>query len=180
MGRKPSGDSELPLALRAAKNANSADELRVALAVALPLQCGISLKETALILGRTPAWIAKYRRRFIVTQTSTRASIKTDGHGGRRNEIMPLEAEEEFMERVCLAYVKGTRGWHSSLTSNPTNTAMHRMKFADHVRSALVNLTNRSVSLATAYNLMTRVGRKKFEGYTHYSWSMHCTKLNNS
>ena len=46
--------------MRAARQArdaaSTADELRIALAVWLPLEAGLTLAQTALVLGRFPSW----------------------------------------------------------------------------------------------------------------------------
>ena len=66
MSRKPSGPAEaIEWAIKTAETTQSAVDLRRALAVALPVLHGLSLKDTAVLIGRSEAWVAKERQTFI-------------------------------------------------------------------------------------------------------------------
>jgi len=53
MARKASGADQLDQALLALRTAQTADELRAAQAVVLPLALGLSLRQTAQAIGRS-------------------------------------------------------------------------------------------------------------------------------
>jgi hypothetical protein len=44
--------------------ARTVEQLRQAQSVVLPLDCGLSLQQTAQILGVSPGWACQLRRRF--------------------------------------------------------------------------------------------------------------------
>ena len=59
------GDETIEIAQIAIKQATTLDELRQAQAVLLPLLYGLSLEQTARVLGVSPGWACQLRRRFI-------------------------------------------------------------------------------------------------------------------
>jgi len=63
-GRPVSGRDVLPQAMEAMHIAKTAQELRQAQAVALPLLLELSLPQTARALGVCPTWVCVLRRRF--------------------------------------------------------------------------------------------------------------------
>ena len=65
MGRLASGAEVLALAQQALAQAKTVDELRQAQAVILPLQLGLSIDQTATVLGVSRGWACQLRRRFI-------------------------------------------------------------------------------------------------------------------
>ena len=66
MSRPPSGDIEvLRSARQALSSARTAEQLRQAQAVVLPLDYGLSLADTAQVIGVSPGWACQLRRRFI-------------------------------------------------------------------------------------------------------------------
>jgi hypothetical protein len=172
MARTPTGNHVLPEALKAAADASTAEELRVALAVALPLQHGLSLKETAAVLGRSVGWVALHRKSFI--NGERRASSGNDRHGGRRNQLLPPDEEAEFLEAVCTSYIEMHRNWRRGVTRGPERYAEIELLFVDHVQKALADRVHRAVSLASAYNLMARVGRQRFAQYEAWFWRRYC------
>lgn len=64
MARKASGADQLARARLALRTANSADELRAAQAVVLPLALGLSLKQTAQAIGRSVSATCSLRIRY--------------------------------------------------------------------------------------------------------------------
>jgi hypothetical protein len=53
MARTASGSEHIHAARRLLKTARTADELRLAQAVLLPLELGLSIKQTAQVIGRS-------------------------------------------------------------------------------------------------------------------------------
>ena len=112
MGRKISGGGALERARIAIRAAASADELRAAQAVLLPLEFGLSLAHTALILGRSLSWVSRARRQFIATGMSTLPA----GRGGRRHGLLAPE-DEEFLVKQAVVKSNGfkSKGVHGEL-----------------------------------------------------------------
>ncbi|WP_162995932.1 helix-turn-helix domain-containing protein [Acidovorax sp. 1608163] len=80
-----------------AKTTQSAIELRRALAVMLPILHELSISETASVLGRSETWVVKERQGFIRESSS---AIQDSSKGGRRNQLIPADQEDAFMESV--------------------------------------------------------------------------------
>jgi transposase len=76
------------------RDARTADELRVALAVVIPLEHGLSLRQTGELIGRSEAWVARERRRYIKGE---RPAART--RGGRRNQLMTADEETQIVRR---------------------------------------------------------------------------------
>lgn len=64
MARKPGGTDQLESAKERLKKAKTADELRAAQAIVLPLALGLSLEQTALVIGRSVGVTCTMRTRF--------------------------------------------------------------------------------------------------------------------
>lgn len=143
------------------------------MAVILPLLHGLSLRETASTLGRSHSWVATQRRKFIADPDYKRAT--SDRHGGRRNEIIPLDQEDALMDSVCEHYVSVHRKWRSSWPSTMDFKEQEvDVTFVIHVQRAMAKAAGRPVSKASAYNLMARVGRRRFELYEAWMWTHNC------
>ncbi|WP_027358550.1 helix-turn-helix domain-containing protein, partial [Desulforegula conservatrix] len=65
MARKASGIEILDQAKEILSKAKTVNELRRAQAVILPLEFGLSLSQTAMILGVSVGWVCRLRRQFI-------------------------------------------------------------------------------------------------------------------
>jgi hypothetical protein len=66
MSRPASGDDEvLKNAREAIATAQTVEQLRQAQAVVLPLEYGLSLADTAQVIGVSPGWACQLRRRFM-------------------------------------------------------------------------------------------------------------------
>ena len=64
MARTAGGSEHVEAARKLLKNARTADELRLAQSVLLPLQLGLSLQQTALAIGRSTGATCTMRTRF--------------------------------------------------------------------------------------------------------------------
>lgn len=163
----PSAD---PANVRAQRSATEVD-LRQALATSLPDNFGLTLKQTAEALGRSISWVAKVRAQ---ARSNSKRPPATHSHGGRRNQILQADEEAIFMEDVCKVYIKIHSDWRMSRVRGPAARAATMIRFEEHVRSLLEARSGRSVSRATAYNLMARVGKAKFANYKPWRWHQYC------
>lgn len=89
------------------QDAQSAAQLRAALAVLLPAEFGLSIKQTAASLGRNPIWVSRTRNQYLAGKTEFAGP---EARGGRRNQLFP-DAKE--VELVKVAIMNAGRTWRS-------------------------------------------------------------------
>lgn len=161
MSRKPSGTTEaIERALKTAENTQSAIELRRALAVALPVLHGLSLKETAGVIGRSEAWVAKERLSFIQEQPS---KTEHSQRGGRRNQLIPADEEDSFMESVCRQYIHLHTGWRLGGYRGPNYLEKVSKSFVEFTQDVLEDHIQRKTTRTTVYNLLARTGKNALQ-----------------
>lgn len=157
---------------------DDATDLRTALSVLLPLQHGLTLQQTADVLGKSLSWVSKQRSAFF---NNTHRSVADNGkHGGRRNEVISAEQEEAFLEAVGMQFVKIHQTWRRAHLTPEERKSLYpetKLSFAAIVRRELAAASKRPVSRATAYNLMARVGVKRFPEYRAWHWEQHFRTL---
>jgi hypothetical protein len=103
--------------------ARTVEQLRQAQSVVLPLDCGLSLQQTAQIPGVSPGWACQLRRRFMQGQIAGAADAP--GPGGRKRQNMTVEQEREllapFLEQAAFGGVllvdQIKRRWTNTLTA---------------------------------------------------------------
>ena len=141
MARTASGIEVLKHAKAFVVQAKTADQLRQAQAVLLPLEFGLSLEQTAQAIGVSVGWACQLRRRFI--RRGGKAEVDRAKPGGRRRENMTREAEVEFLEPF---FEKAKVGG---------------ILVVGEIKQALDKRLGRRVALASAYNLLHRHGWRK-------------------
>lgn len=102
MARTASGADRLEWAREVLAQARTVEQLRQAQAVVLPLDYGLSLRQTARAIGRSVTWTCRLRNRLLAGE------IVGDGQrqarGGRRRQNMSAEHEREalapFLDRA--------------------------------------------------------------------------------
>jgi len=94
MARPPQGHEKLDLAKERLRSSDSAREIRVCLAVILPTEHAMSIKDTANLLGRSSRWISHVRKSFIEHGLSR----VSENFGGRRKANMPIAEETVFLD----------------------------------------------------------------------------------
>ena len=96
MSRPASGDAEVLMSARKAiATARTVEQLRQAQAVVLPLDHGLSLADTARVIGVSPGWACQLRRRFM--QGRIAGSRDAPMAGGRKRQNMTEQEEREFL-----------------------------------------------------------------------------------
>lgn len=96
MARPVRGSELIEMAREMIAQAQTAEQLRQAQAVALPLLFGLSLEQTAEAIGRSRVWTCRLRNRFLAGQTC--GDGQRQRRGGRRRQIMSPEQEREVLE----------------------------------------------------------------------------------
>ena len=136
MARKARGRDLLEQAKGLLSKAKTAEELRQAQAVVMPLEFGLSIEQTARAIGVSTGWACQLRNRFI-----REGGIPKEGkqlRGGRRRENMTLEEEEAFLAPF---FDKAKEGG---------------ILVVSEIKNALDQRLGRNVALASAYNLLHR------------------------
>jgi transposase len=136
----------LPTAHEALKKAKTADEIRQCQAVIFPVELGMSLEQTASLLGRSLSWTSQARSHF----SRNGGLARSQGSGGRRRSHLSLEEEKEFLE----PFIRQARSGGILLVSG--------------IHTALEARLGHKVSLASVYNLLHRHDwRKLVPGKRH-------------
>jgi transposase len=142
MSRPASGDEKVLLNARdAIASAQTVEQLRQAQAVVLPLDYGLSLADTAQVIGVSPGWACQLRRRFMHGQVAGAPDAPTAG--GRKRENMTLQEEREFLAPFF------------------EQAAIGGILVVGQVKAALDKRLGREVALASAYNLLHRHNWRK-------------------
>ncbi|WP_460479177.1 helix-turn-helix domain-containing protein [Comamonas humi] len=138
MARTARGADHLERAREILARAQTAEELRQAQAVVLPLAHGMSLQETAQAIGRSVAWTSRLRNRFLAGQAVIEG--QPPARGGRRNHHM-TEAQER---QVLAPYLARAR-----TGDKPAVT---------EIKADLEAKLGRAIALSTVYKLLHRHG----------------------
>lgn len=142
MPRPASGDAKVLMNAREAiASAQTVAQLRQAQAVVLPLDYGLSLADTAQVIGVSPGWVCQLRRRFMHGQVAGEPGAPAAG--GRKRQNMSLQEEREFLTPFLEQAAKGG------------------VLVVGQVKAALDKRLGREVALASAYNLLHRHGWRK-------------------
>jgi hypothetical protein len=137
MSRPASGDEQILMnARQAIASAQTLEQLRQAQAVVLPLDYGMSLADTAQVIGVSRGWACQLRRRFIHGQKAGAPDAPTAG--GRKHQNMSLQEEREFLAPF-LQFAAGGG-----------------VLVVGQIKAALDKCLGRAVALASVYNLLHR------------------------
>lgn len=116
-------------------------QLRQAQAVVLPFAHGLSLAETAQVLGVSRGWACQLRRRFMHGEIA--GAPDAPAAGGRKRQNMSLEEEREFLAPFL------------------EQAATGGVLVVGQIKAALDRRLGRKVALASAYNLLHRHNWRK-------------------
>lgn len=95
MARRAAGGEFVELAKARIQEAKTIDELRMAQAVFLPLEFGLSIEQTAEALGVSRGWACQLRGRFVKIERGEMTPMAP--RGGRRRENLTREEEAAFL-----------------------------------------------------------------------------------
>lgn len=138
MARKARGRDLLEQAKGCLSKAKTAEDLRQAQAVVMPLEFGLSIEQTARAIGVSTGWACQLRNRFIREGGIAIPREDKPLRGGRRRENMSLEEEEAFLAPF---FDKAKEGG---------------ILVVSEIKNALDQRLGRNVALASAYNLLHR------------------------
>ena len=121
--------------------AKTLEQLRQAQAVVLPLDYGLSLVETAQIIGRSPSWTSRIRSRFLAGETA--GDGQRQSRGGRRRQLMTPEEEVAILAPFL------------------DHAATGGILVVGQVKEHLDAQLKRPMALSSVYNLLHRHGWRK-------------------
>lgn len=170
MARRPTGAEALERAREAVKTAETVNELRAAQAVLLPLEFGLNLGQTGEVLGRTPAWVSRTRRAFILETLETPGG--RPGRGGRRHALMPSEDELALVKRAML------ESWHSpGWRRETTREALRRLLEARINRQKPAPKELYVAAESTLTRMLSRAAATWMPGATVYEMNFRRSEL---
>ena len=139
MARPPRGYERVDLARERLRSSESAREIRVCLAVILPTEHGMSITDTAKLLGRSSRWVSHARKSFIELGLST----VSENFGGRRTANMSMYEEEAFLDSFKEKAKSGG------------------VLVVSEIHASLEKALSRKVHLSAVYKLLYRHGWRK-------------------
>jgi len=99
MARPASGEEYLESARNAVRSAKTADELRSAQAVLLPLELGLSLEQTAIAIGRSKGKTCTLRTSYC-KRAAGKMAAPAGKHDLRNRANRTLEEEKKLLQEV--------------------------------------------------------------------------------
>jgi hypothetical protein len=108
MARKAGGADQLAAARGLLRTAKTADELRTAQAVVLPLELGLSLEQTATAIGRSVGATCALRTRYCKVARRERAAPRPK-RALRNRAHATLEREAQILDEVLAGTMRGGR-----------------------------------------------------------------------
>jgi transposase len=149
MARKPrSAAAAVTAAEQVVRTTGDARELRRALAVLLPSVHGLTIADTARVIGRTKASVSRLRAEFF--RQAGQPERPRPQWGGRRREYMTLAQETAFLEPFLAQAGQG-----GILVVAPLKTAYEKA-------------IERTVPDSTVYRLLARHGWRKIAPRPHH------------
>ncbi len=137
MSRTARGIEVLEKAKEVAQSARSVAQLRQAQAVILPLEFGLTLEETASIIGVSKVWACRLRSEFIRSGGEL-CTVRPRGEGSRK--ILTFDEESELLA----PFFSMARSGGKLVVSDVRNEVQRKL--------------GRSVALTSVYNMLHRHG----------------------
>jgi Winged helix-turn helix len=149
MARPPSGIEHIEAAKALLKTAKSADDLRLAQAVLLPLEPGLSLEQTAACIGRSVGATCAMRTRFAKVLDGKQAAPRSKTQL-RNRAVATLDKEAQALESV--------------MSSASVGGIIVIPRLHQDIQSAL----GKQVALSTVYRMLERHGYRKLAPDTRH------------
>jgi len=149
MARTAGGKDQLGMARTALRNAKTADELRAAQAVVLPLELGLTIAQTAIAIGRSVGVTCNMRTRYsrIARQEAAPPVSKRQLRNRAR---MPLDEESAMLDEIL---VNATQGG---------------VAIVPPLQEKFVEKLGKPVALSTIYRMLARHGWRKLAPDTEH------------
>jgi transposase len=149
MARKAGGSEEIETAKKLLKTAKTADELRKAQSVLLPLMLGLSIDQTAKAIGRTKGATCTMRTRFSKIASGKMATPQSKRKLRNRAKTS-LEREKQILDKVL-------------------HTAAHGgIVVIPQIKPAIEAELGKPLSLSSVYRMLGRHGWRKLAPDTQH------------
>lgn len=142
MARKASGADQLEAAKELLKKAKTAEELRAAQAMALPLMLGLSLEQTAMVIGRSVGATCTMRVRFVRVLSGEKKAARSKREMRNRAKAS-LEREAQILDEV--------------LSEAKTGGVV----IVPPLKPAIEAKLGKTLALSTVYQMLSRHGWRK-------------------
>jgi transposase len=142
MARKASGVEQLETARALLKKARTADELRAAQAIVLPLALGLSLEQTAVAIGRSVGATCTMRTRFGRALGGEKSAARSKRELRNRAKAS-LEQEAQILEAVL------------------SDAATGGVVIVPPLKPAIEAKLGKPLALSTLYQMLSRHGWRK-------------------
>jgi hypothetical protein len=126
------------------KTAKTADELRAAQSVVLPLDLGLSLAQTAVAVGRATSSVSRLRAQFIEGPANGKTPKQ---RGGSRREIISPELAEKLAEQALR--LANSNGWDAN--------------FIDEFQRLIERHHGRPIGRSTVYRIYSTAIRSRIQ-----------------
>lgn len=149
MARKAGGLEYLEAARKLLRNASTADELRLAQSVLLPLELGLSLEQTALAIGRSSGATCTMRTRFAKVASGAMQAPRSKREL-RNRATTDTETERKILDEVLA---------HASAGG---------VVVIPQFRAAIEAKLGKPLSLSSVYRMLARNGWRKLAPDTNH------------
>ena len=149
MARKAGGVEHLEAARKLLRNASTADELRLAQSVLLPLELGLSLEQTALAIGRSSGATCTMRTRFAKVASGAMQAPRSKREL-RNRATTDTETERKILDEVLA---------HASAGG---------VVVIPQFRAAIEAKLGKPLSLSSVYRMLARNGWRKLAPDTNH------------
>jgi len=142
MARKASGADQLEVAKAFLKKAKTAEDLRAAQAIALPLMLGMSLEQTAMVIGRSVGATCTMRNRFVRVLSGEQKATRSKREMRNRAKTS-LAREAQILDEV--------------LSEAKTGGVV----IVPPLKPAIEAKLSKTLTLSTVYQMLARHGWRK-------------------
>jgi len=149
MARTAGGAEHIELARKLLKTARTADDLRLAQSVLLPLELGLSIEQTALAIGRSSGATCTMRTRFAKVTAGEMVAPRSKRQLRNRAKVN-LERERQILDEVLI------------------DAAMGGVIVIPRVKPTIEAKLGKTLALSTLYRMLARHGWRKLAPDTHH------------
>ena len=149
MARPASGSEHIEAARKLLKTARTADELRLAQSVLLPLELGLSIEQTAQAIGRSSGATCTMRTRFGKVASGLMASPRSKRELRNRANA-DLQRERQILDEVL------------------THAASGGVIVIPQIKPAIEAKLGKTLALSSVYRMLARQGWRKLAPDTQH------------
>ena len=142
MARAASGSEHIEAARKLLKTARTADELRLAQSVLLPLELGLSIEQTAQAIGRSSGATCMMRTRFCKVASGLMTSPRSKRQLRNRANA-DLQRERQILDEVL------------------TRAASGGVVVIPQIKPAIEAKLGKTLALSSVYRMLARQGWRK-------------------